>query len=283
MPPPLERGRLVRSGSTLVRCGELTETECAVLPDPKLLRERLHRDGYLFCRSLISRDDILAARHAIFDAVGIKDSSAALCMPSLLDRQDVAALPAVQRVLESRRVAALLLRAVTGGAKVQRRQFTPVPFKWLRAVPPGLFTGVHMDRVYFPDFDLSTHTTWLPLGDCPVESGSMLVCEGAHRFGHIRYDRLRCEYLEGRKAAGTRAAGNGTDNGWWCEDALQIVRECSPGVRWLTADMHAGDVLVLPLETLHTTAVNTTSAYRVSADVRWTLQDSEQTRKRRRT
>ena len=33
------------------------------------------------------------------------------------------------------------------------RTYVPVPYKWLRAVPPGLFTGVHMDRVYFPDVD----------------------------------------------------------------------------------------------------------------------------------
>jgi hypothetical protein len=89
-----------------------------------------------------------------------------------------------------------------------------VPYKWLRAVGPGLFTGVHMDRVYFPDIDPLTHTCWMPLGDVPISNGAMMICEGAHTHGDSRFATLRERYLVGQRRSGTReAARNGTDSG----------------------------------------------------------------------
>lgn len=263
------RGRLVWSGGTRVRCGALVETGAAEAADGALLAERVRRDGYLLVRGLLARRDVLAARAAIFGAVGVGDVGSVSDMPSLMGRQDVAALPAVRRVLESAAIAVLLRRIASassdgGGAD----PLVPIPFKWLRAVPPGLFTGVHFDRVYFPAMNDNTQTAWTPLGDVPVEHGAMMVCEGAHRHGHPRYDVLR-SYLTGEGAvSGTRAAGNGTDSGWYARDAAQVVRDC-PGARWLTADLRAGDVVILPLETLHCTAVNTLQRHRISCDVRW--------------
>ena len=123
---------------------------------------------------------------------------------------------------------------------------------------PGLFTGVHMDRVYFPDIDPLTHTCWLPLGDVPVSHGSMMICEGAHAHGDERFTELRERYLGGHcgRSGTTQGGGNGTDNGWYTADAAEITREFGSDVRWLSADMRAGDCVILPLETLHCTATN---------------------------
>ena len=212
---------------------------------------------------------------------------------SLLGRQDIAALPAVTHILESPTVAALLQRSTgappgtefhpvsavlslsgqlqhseTRAAVLSRHQ---VPYKWLRAVGPGLFTGVHMDRVYFPDIDPLTHTCWIPLGDVPVGNGAMMICEGAHAHGDRRFTTLREHYLLERKRSGTREGRqNGTDSGWYTSDAAEICREFGSDVRWLTADMSAGDAVILPLETLHCTAANTEAKrHRISCDVRW--------------
>jgi hypothetical protein len=228
------RGRLVWSGSTRVRCHSLVDTPLALADgDDTAVATRLRRDGYLLLRGFLERGEVLDARQAIFDEVGQEDVASASTMPSLLARQDIAALPAVRQVLESARVADLLQRASGAVAPLYR----PLPFKWLRAVQPGLFTGVHFDRVYFPTIDAETYTAWVPLGDVPVEHGAMMVCEGAHRFGHPRFDELRRCYLVGKESAGTRANGNGTDHGWYSEDAAQVVRDCGPGCRWLTSDL----------------------------------------------
>ena len=54
-------------------------------------------------------------------------------------------------------------------------------FKWLRAVGEQEFTGVHVDRVFVGG---SAHllTAWIPLGDVPIDAGSLLVsaCVQAH-------------------------------------------------------------------------------------------------------
>jgi hypothetical protein len=271
----------VWSGSTRVRCGALVETACpAQSSDASLLAGRLRADGYLFCRGLLQREMVLKARAAVFSALGIEDGAVVRELPSLLSRQDVAALPAVARVLENPAIAALIRRACSGLQAVGHANaaavgagavppYQPLPYKWLRAVPPGLFTGVHCDQVYFPGADERCYTAWIPIGDVPVEHGAMMVCEGAFRGGHARYDALRQRYLVRGGASGTRQRGNGADHGWYARDASQVVRECGQGCRWLTADIHAGDVVVLPMETLHCTAVNTTQRHRISADVRW--------------
>ena len=134
-PPP----RLVWGGAGRVRAHPLTETSGAELADGTA-SARLRADGYLLCRDLLPREDVLAARAAI-----LRERSPRC--PSLLDRQDIAAMPEVRRVLEAGRIKSALERACGEAA------FAPVAYKWLRAVGPGLFTGVHMDKVYFPDID----------------------------------------------------------------------------------------------------------------------------------
>ena len=58
--------------------------------------------------------------------------------------------------------------------------------------------------------------------------------------------------------------------GWYTSDAAEVSREFGSDVRWLTADMRAGDVVILPLETLHCTAANMEARrHRISCDVRW--------------
>lgn len=37
-------------------------------------------------------------------------------------------------------------------------------FKWVRAVPPGLFTGLHIDRVYMGGGSARLLTAWIPIG-----------------------------------------------------------------------------------------------------------------------
>lgn len=37
-------------------------------------------------------------------------------------------------------------------------------FKWVRAMPPALFTGVHIDRVYMGRGSQRMLTAWIPIG-----------------------------------------------------------------------------------------------------------------------
>lgn len=49
-------------------------------------------------------------------------------------------------------------------------------FKWLRAVAPSEFTGVHTDRVFLGRGSGQLITAWLPLGDCPTDQVRRKSC-----------------------------------------------------------------------------------------------------------
>ena len=52
---------------------------------------------------------------------------------------------------------------------------------------------------------------------------------GAHAGGDARFQKLRRDYLLGRRRSGTRESGNGTDNGWLTNDCAEVLRECGGG------------------------------------------------------
>ncbi|KAJ3088896.1 hypothetical protein HK102_007689 [Quaeritorhiza haematococci] len=54
-----------------------------------------------------------------------------------------------------------------------------LPYKWLRAVGTGLFTGPHVDRVYLGR-NPRLLTAWIPIGDVPLEMGAMVVAPPTH-------------------------------------------------------------------------------------------------------
>jgi len=104
----------------------------------------------------------------------------------LLGMQQVAAMPNVRRVLESGRLFELMANLF------QDPEVVTSDFKWLRAVAPGEFTGVHTDRVFLGKGSSRLLTAWIPLGDCPVEEGSMMVVPGSHRMEE--FSALRSSY-----------------------------------------------------------------------------------------
>lgn len=97
-----------------------------------------------------------------------------VAMPSLLSRLDLQALPEVQAVLEhpalfqatASRLATVHSPACLEGL-LETQEVVTTCYKWLRAVPPGAFTGPHMDRSYVGAGQRLT--CWIPLQ--PVACG----------------------------------------------------------------------------------------------------------------
>nr|KAJ3423209.1 hypothetical protein HK105_000363 [Polyrhizophydium stewartii] len=149
-----------------------------------------------------------------------------------------------------------------------------LPFKWLRAVGTGLFTGLHCDRVYVGHIHPRMLTIWMPLGRVTTAQGSMVACAGSHMDETWRH--LRETY--GR----TKVGNDGTQSGWISRDPAAAERMLlrpdgdAPGrsLPWMSADFEPGDVCVLTMDVMHMSATNTTSAWRISCDTRWLLLDS---------
>ncbi|KAH9272147.1 hypothetical protein BASA83_005740 [Batrachochytrium salamandrivorans] len=143
-----------------------------------------------------------------------------------------------------------------------------MPFKWLRAVGTGLYTGLHCDRVYVGHISTRQLTLWIPIGHVSTEMGSIVVSSGSH--SNRIWSSVRESYGSGR------AGVDGTQSGWLCLDPREIERQLLPAhpsstesLDWMTADFRPGDICALDLNVMHMSATNTTDTWRLSCDTRW--------------
>ncbi|KND03563.1 uncharacterized protein SPPG_01038 [Spizellomyces punctatus DAOM BR117] len=286
--------RMISAGTGSISVNEMLMTPANA--SPSLLRERFRRDGYLYIPQLIPREQVFLARRTIvqdlaktgflepgcdvMDAV-TKKSENTNASPSLLNRQDLANSDSVKEVLEHSalyRIFEILLcdevqkvlrqdRHDRDSASIRHptEQIQSHPYKWLRAVGRNLYTGPHVDRVYFPSYPLVT-TAWIPLGDITTALGSLVVAPGSHRSP--KFSRLRATY------GNSRVGKDGTQSGWIADNPEEIhvkfgmVRD---DIQWVSADVQMGDVCIIGLDTLHMSSNNVVqpARWRISCDTRW--------------
>jgi hypothetical protein len=244
------------------RIAEELRDSSALLGDTRALRERLADDGYLLLRGFHPRDAVLRARAAILDFVAAAGAQAAgaaredgvaaasAAPPNMKGRREVTHHPAVQPILEGPAVTDLFARLFDGPA----RSFD---YKWLRATPPGEYTGVHADSVYMGRGSARLMTCWIPFGEVGPEMGAITLCVGSHRSPD--FARVRETY--GR--SDNHRDGYG---GWLTLEPLELSERY--GARWATTTFAPGDVLIFGMLMLHASFTNVTDRHRLSCDVR---------------
>jgi hypothetical protein len=93
---------------------------------------------------------------------------------------------------------------------------------------------------------------------------SCQVCRGSQRLRG--FDRLRASY--GQSTVGR----DGASSGWLTNDGStlsELVSGSKYSVDWRTADMQAGDVVIIDSHVLHMSATNVSGQIRLSCDTRW--------------
>lgn len=217
------------------------------------LLNNLERDGYLYLPQTIPAADVKGARKYILDrfsALGVCNHEGIIhqgcdldSIPFMEGHNSWTHHPLVlQKVLECQTLKHLF-------RGLFEREAITFDYKWLRGVPSGKFTGVHMDKVYMSRGTEQVLTCWIPFGQIPVRMGSLCILQGSHK--HPSLNQVRCTYgeidFESSGLAGT---------GWLSVDPAEFT---SAGCQWQTANFDAGDVLLFPLKTLHMSAVNMTN------------------------
>ena len=266
-----------------VRCAFGSSSDCFLQPlkessaaweaqDWEQLRCALDEDGYLLIRSVLPKRAVDAARDTTLtklDSVGsldvrhprregiLRERCGLGCVPFLEGQNEVTHSASVLAVLEHDWLRQLFQ------ALFEVDDVTSFQFKWLRAMPNDSFTGAHMDWVYMGRGSPRLLTCWIPMGDNPIEMGTLAVCEASHRLPALA--KLRATYGE---MDHERDGLDGT--GWFTEDPMEVTRLFGrKAARWRTADFYAGDVLVFGMKTLHMSTTNVTQRARISADTRW--------------
>ncbi|MCF7817515.1 MAG: phytanoyl-CoA dioxygenase family protein [Kiritimatiellales bacterium] len=215
-----------------------------LLGDPEALRDRLETDGYLLIREFHPRDEVLAARRALLEAMevnGLKSISP--------HNRDLARLPELLRVLESPRLFSFF-KDYFGEEALTFDE------KWLRTVPNGGYTGLHFDTVYMGRGSNRLHTTWTPLGDLTKELGTLAVWTGDAG-----------ELAELRRSYGAVDVDRDKVGGWLSHSPKGFLETF--GGRWVTTNVRAGDVIVINMFTMHCSTTNVTDELRMSCDIRF--------------
>ncbi|MBN9621024.1 MAG: phytanoyl-CoA dioxygenase family protein [Actinobacteria bacterium] len=240
--------------------------------DAVALRRRFAEDGYLLLRGVLDREAVLDLRQdyfARFDPVILKSGTSARqgifsgIVPGDLPAYGTAGHPAYDLVRELRfdaftqdpqlrQVAETLL---DGAAQLMPRRI-------LRHFHRGaaVASRAHVDYDYMDRGSDRVVTAWIPVGDCPVETGGLIYLDGSHRIDRSALDALR-PYTD--RPGDQRPVSN---------DLARTAREL--GGRWRWTDYRAGDVVLHSPHTVHASLDDVSEVMRLSVDVRFRRVDA---------
>lgn len=258
------------------KLGSLRDSS-SVVNDVSALRRRMEQDGYLLLPGYLNRDDVLAARREMMERVAsegaLRDGTD--IMDGVLNADiDVRFRPDLTRKSDT------LTHLLFGGQMIgffERFLDGPVrhfDFTWLRAVSPGFGTAPHGDSVFMNRGTTQLYTAWTPLGDIDTRLGGLMILENSHKLEQIKSNYGQrdvdtyCE--DDPNAEEYRTTAKWQWNGQLSNDPVELRDQL--GGRWLTADYHAGDLLIFSIYTLHASLDNQSEdRLRLSTDTRYQL------------
>lgn len=246
-----------------------------VVDDATALRRRMGEDGYLYLPGYLDRDQVLAARAEIVDRL----AQAGHLAPGTPPMEAVADTGTTIKFAPDLAKGNEPLRELlyTGRMMAFYRHFLGgdvlhFDYTWLRAVSPGKGTAPHGDSVFMNRGTSNLYTAWVPLGDVDLDLGGLIVLERSHKLDEIKRTygaRDVDSYCENDDDAARYASGEKWWSGALSDDPAELRRQL--GLRWLTAEFRAGDLLTFTLYTLHASLDNRSNRIRLSSDSRYQL------------
>jgi len=131
-------------------------------------------------------------------------------------------------------------------------------FKWLRLMKTGDCSPAHFDNSYMGRGSQRVNTVWTPLGDVGYSDGPLVILPQTHSMPS--YARLR-------ETLGMMDVDRDQVRGDFASDPFEFTRRF--GGRWLTSEFKAGDALIFGMFTLHASAENLSTRFRLSSDTRF--------------
>jgi ectoine hydroxylase-related dioxygenase (phytanoyl-CoA dioxygenase family) len=247
--------------------------------------EQFQAQGYVWLKGILDRQAVLAFRRQFFEAyreVGLlapgSDPQEGVYSGQ---REDPAW--ARQKLTEITRWAdyeafclsspiRAFYQQVLGGAVYLHKR------KLIRYTLPGdpHSTGAHYDLVYLRAGTERVYTSWIPIGDTPVEMGGLVYLEGSDAWGRkqeAEFSALNADLPPEERISAYNK--NMTDTGWLTRDLPSLAERLD--TRWLAADYEAGDMMVHSPFMIHAATLNGDLAnrMRLSTDIRYQLVQDE--------
>lgn len=237
------------------------EPSAASLPIEQL-RDIYQRQGYLWLKGFFDKDVVLTFRDYFFDTISERGPLAFLEIIGSQEYQDFCTAP---------RLWTFYQEFLQGQPYLHKR-------KLLRFNFPGEdnCTGGHYDLIYLRSGTDKLCTSWIPLGDIPIEMGGLIYLERSDAIGRQMEAEFRVKNAdlppEERISAYNR---NMRANGWVSTDLVDMARRFNS--RWLVADYEAGDMVIHSPYMIHAATLNKDplSRTRLSTDIRFQCVDDE--------
>ncbi|WP_407660410.1 phytanoyl-CoA dioxygenase family protein [Kaistia algarum] len=273
--PPLRAGGQPLDRSP-TRMGHLVPSDPA--DGLALLSERLQRDGYLWLKGLLPRDDVLAIRAYVFAAFAdtgllAPGSDPAIGIAGSAENADLSR----RRLMEMVRSAAFeafclspglwrFMDGLLGGLSYLHKR------KLLRMTKPGqaFSTPAHYDLVYLRGGTDRIVTAWIPIGDTPAIMGGLCYLEGSHAEGRRLEAKFAADNADMDAAMRISAYNRNMGEGGWISKDLPAMAERFDA-RWLIADYEVGDVVLHSPYMIHAATANDDpdGRIRLSCDIRY--------------
>ncbi|KAI1372508.1 hypothetical protein F4677DRAFT_432443 [Hypoxylon crocopeplum] len=260
----------------------------ASYPDEPLddLRQRYKRDGYLFLKGLLPRDDVLKAREAYFTLLTPSGVLAPGTLPvdgvfdDKKDKLDFPGIGAGSADANGRpRGGPFVDLALRAHAEPwYKDEFCKHPALhsfiarfagWgddtlgltrslLRNnTPHNKAIGVHYDQIFLRYGEDTSMTAWVPMGDVALDGGGLIYLEKGHTLGQEIekdfYDRATQAGLSDEEAK--NAFNKNMMAGGLLADGPKGFAE-SYDRRWLVTEYEAGDVVLHTPYTIHASTIN---------------------------
>jgi ectoine hydroxylase-related dioxygenase (phytanoyl-CoA dioxygenase family) len=244
------------------------------------LRAQYRAQGYLWLKQILDRDEVMAFRRRFFAAF----AESGLLAPGS-DPVD-----GIYSGGEDRDAARKLLMETVRWAAYESFCFAPPIWQFYEAFLAGPVylhkrkivrytrphdancTGAHYDLTYLRGGTDSVCTSWIPIGDIPVEMGGLVYLEGSDRWGREMEAEFRQQNKDLPPEERISAYNKNMAKGGWLSKDLPMLAE-RLGSRWLVADFEAGDMVVHSAYMIHAATINesTEGRIRLSTDIRYQL------------
>ncbi len=244
-----------------------------------VLREQYEAQGYVWLKHLIDPAAVWAFRQRYFDALrhtGIlapgSDARDGIYAGGGEDKRlvtekavEIARWAAFEAFCLSRPILEFYEALFEEPAYLHKRML----IRYTRPGDPNC-TGAHYDLVYLRAGTDRICTSWIPIGDIPVEMGGLVYLEGSDGWGR----KMEAEFSiknaelspEERLSAYNK---NMNEGGWLTKNVPELADRLN--TRWLKADYEAGDMVVHSPYMIHASTVNENpeGRMRLSTDIRF--------------
>jgi len=284
MAAPLPTSPLISNGFALStrpdRLGGLEPTDPA--RPLATLREQYRAQGYLWLTGILDRREVLTFRRRYFAAFA--DAGLPLIAPGsdavdgICDRSPADADPGLYHKVTAEIVRWAEYEAFCLAAPIRRFYeafLEGAPYlhkrKLIRHGKPGdpRTTGAHYDLIYLRGGTDRICTSWIPIGDTPVECGGLVYLEGSDAWGRRKEAEFAARNRDLHPEERISAYNKNMQAGWLSNDLASMADELD--TRWLAADYEAGDMVVHSPYIVHASTMNVDPERRIrlSTDIRY--------------